>query len=136
MKLDEIDKCRVPKDEMQEGGLSHEDPTNLRSKVPQVSFFAYLFSRVYWILSLVTKVTKFVCMYVCMFICFMQKLQDDLQTLGTKLQLHEDNIRFLRTLKDKLVDSIIDLQGIFFFLPQHNDVFSKRLHEFLLFQLP
>ncbi|KAG7014701.1 Protein DEFECTIVE IN MERISTEM SILENCING 3 [Cucurbita argyrosperma subsp. argyrosperma] len=70
MKLDEIDKCRVPKDEMQEGGLSHEDPTNLRSK----------------------------------------KLQDDLQTLGTKLQLHEDNIRFLRTLKDKLVDSIIDLQ--------------------------
>lgn len=70
MKLDEIDKCRVPKDEMQEGGLSHEDPTNLRSK----------------------------------------KLQDDLQTLGTKLQLHEDNIRFLRTLKDKFVDSIIDLQ--------------------------
>lgn len=72
MKLDQLDNSKVPKDEMQDGGLSLEDPINLHSK----------------------------------------KLQDDLQTMGMKIQLHEDNIRFLRTLKDKLVDSIIDLQVI------------------------
>ncbi|XP_038878420.1 protein DEFECTIVE IN MERISTEM SILENCING 3-like [Benincasa hispida] len=72
MKLDQLDNSKVPKDEMQDGGLSLEDPVNLHSK----------------------------------------KLQDDLQTMGMKIQLHEDNIRFLRTLKDKLVDSIIDLQVI------------------------
>ncbi|XP_050942833.1 protein DEFECTIVE IN MERISTEM SILENCING 3 isoform X1 [Cucumis melo] len=72
MKLEEFDNFKVPKDEMQDVELSHEDPINLHSK----------------------------------------KLQDDLQTMGMKIQLHEDNIRFLRTLKDKLVDSIIDLQVI------------------------
>uniref|UniRef100_A0A0A0L6R1 Protein DEFECTIVE IN MERISTEM SILENCING 3 n=2 Tax=Cucumis sativus TaxID=3659 RepID=A0A0A0L6R1_CUCSA len=70
MKLDEFDNYKVPKDEMQDVALSHEDPISLHSK----------------------------------------KLQDDLQTMGMKIQLHEDNIRFLKTLKDKLVDSIIDLQ--------------------------
>ncbi|XP_022141241.1 protein DEFECTIVE IN MERISTEM SILENCING 3-like [Momordica charantia] len=72
MKLDQIDKLKVLKNELQDGGLSPADPIDVCSK----------------------------------------RLQDDLQTLGMKIQLHEDNIRFLKTLKDKLVDSIIDLQVV------------------------
>lgn len=104
MKLDQLDNSKVPKDEMQDGGLSLEDPINLHSKVPLVTLTCLLDS------EFSEKSYK-----VVMFIWFMQKLQDDLQTMGMKIQLHEDNIRFLRTLKDKLVDSIIDLQGILFF---------------------
>ena len=46
----------------------------------------------------------------------MQKLQDDLHMLGTKIKEHEDSIKFLKTQKNKLDDSILDLQGIIIFL--------------------
>ncbi|CAA0813021.1 Protein DEFECTIVE IN MERISTEM SILENCING 3 [Striga hermonthica] len=39
-----------------------------------------------------------------------QKLQDDLQELGQRIKHHEDNIKCLKTLKNKLDDSILDMQ--------------------------
>ncbi|XP_062148579.1 protein DEFECTIVE IN MERISTEM SILENCING 3-like isoform X2 [Alnus glutinosa] len=39
-----------------------------------------------------------------------KKLQDDLHMLGTKIKEHEDNIKFLKSQKNKLADSILDLQ--------------------------
>lgn len=45
----------------------------------------------------------------------MQKFQDDLQKLGLRIKQHEDNIKFLRTQKNSLDDSILDLQGMHYF---------------------
>jgi hypothetical protein len=46
----------------------------------------------------------------------LQKLQEDLHVLGMKIKHHEDNIKFLKSHKNKLDDSILDLQGILNFL--------------------
>lgn len=43
--------------------------------------------------------------------CNLQKLQHDLQEIGEKIKHHEDNIKCLKTLRNKLEDSIIDMQG-------------------------
>ncbi|KAK4431327.1 protein DEFECTIVE IN MERISTEM SILENCING 3 [Sesamum alatum] len=37
-------------------------------------------------------------------------LQDDLQELGEKIKHHEDNVKYLKTLKNKLEDSILEMQ--------------------------
>ncbi|KAL0458894.1 UNVERIFIED_CONTAM: protein DEFECTIVE IN MERISTEM SILENCING 3 [Sesamum latifolium] len=39
-----------------------------------------------------------------------KKLQDDLQELGEKIKHHEDNVKYLKTLKNKLEDSILEMQ--------------------------
>ncbi|KAJ6969659.1 protein DEFECTIVE IN MERISTEM SILENCING 3 [Populus alba x Populus x berolinensis] len=39
-----------------------------------------------------------------------KKLQEDLHVLGMKIKHHEDNIKFLKSHKNKLDDSILDLQ--------------------------
>lgn len=36
--------------------------------------------------------------------------------LGLKIKQHEDNVKFLKNEKNKLEDSILDLQGILIFL--------------------
>lgn len=43
MKLDQIDKSKVPNDEMQDGGLSIEDSSSIRSKVLQFTFTKIIF---------------------------------------------------------------------------------------------
>lgn len=43
----------------------------------------------------------------------LQKLQDDLQELGLKIKHHEDNLKYLKTLKSNLDESILDMQGVF-----------------------
>ncbi|XP_023533709.1 protein DEFECTIVE IN MERISTEM SILENCING 3-like isoform X2 [Cucurbita pepo subsp. pepo] len=43
---------------------------------------------------------------------FSKKLEEDLQTFGMKIKQHEDNIKFLKTQKNKLDESILDLQII------------------------
>ena len=43
---------------------------------------------------------------------FLQKLEEDLHMFGMKIKQHEDNIKFLKTQKNKLDESILDLQGI------------------------
>lgn len=42
MKLEEFDNFKVPKDEMQDVELSHEDPINLHSKVSRVTLTCLL----------------------------------------------------------------------------------------------
>lgn len=42
----------------------------------------------------------------------MQKLEDDMQQLGEKIKHHEDNVNYLKTLRNKLEDSIVDMQGM------------------------
>ncbi|XP_023533710.1 protein DEFECTIVE IN MERISTEM SILENCING 3-like isoform X3 [Cucurbita pepo subsp. pepo] len=42
---------------------------------------------------------------------FSKKLEEDLQTFGMKIKQHEDNIKFLKTQKNKLDESILDLQS-------------------------
>uniref|UniRef100_A0A1J3GJ32 Protein DEFECTIVE IN MERISTEM SILENCING 3 n=1 Tax=Noccaea caerulescens TaxID=107243 RepID=A0A1J3GJ32_NOCCA len=39
-----------------------------------------------------------------------KKLQSDLEVMGTKLKHHEDNLKFLKAQKNKLDESIVDLQ--------------------------
>ncbi|XP_011080655.1 protein DEFECTIVE IN MERISTEM SILENCING 3 [Sesamum indicum] len=39
-----------------------------------------------------------------------KKLQDDLQELGEKIKHHEVNVKYLKTLKNKLEDSILEMQ--------------------------
>ncbi|KAL3653638.1 hypothetical protein CASFOL_003319 [Castilleja foliolosa] len=39
-----------------------------------------------------------------------QKIQDDLKEFGEKIKHHEDNIRYLNSLKNKLEDSILDMR--------------------------
>ncbi|XP_057767567.1 protein DEFECTIVE IN MERISTEM SILENCING 3-like [Salvia miltiorrhiza] len=39
-----------------------------------------------------------------------KKLEDDLQQLGEKIKHHEDNVSYLKTLRNKLEDSIVDMQ--------------------------
>ncbi|KAL0304416.1 UNVERIFIED_CONTAM: protein DEFECTIVE IN MERISTEM SILENCING 3 [Sesamum radiatum] len=39
-----------------------------------------------------------------------KKLQDDLQELGEKIKHHDDNVKYLKTLKNKLEDSILEMQ--------------------------
>ncbi|GFP81117.1 protein defective in meristem silencing 3, partial [Phtheirospermum japonicum] len=39
-----------------------------------------------------------------------QKIQDDLQEFGEKIKHHEDNIKYLKSLKNKLEDSILDMR--------------------------
>ncbi|KAI3458002.1 hypothetical protein Pfo_014665 [Paulownia fortunei] len=39
-----------------------------------------------------------------------KKIQDDLQELGEKIKHHEDNVKYLKTLRNKLEDSILDMQ--------------------------
>ncbi|KAI3471221.1 hypothetical protein Pfo_027884 [Paulownia fortunei] len=39
-----------------------------------------------------------------------KKLQDDLHELGQKIKHHEDNVKYLKTLKNKLEESILDMQ--------------------------
>ncbi|CAA3010564.1 Hypothetical predicted protein [Olea europaea subsp. europaea] len=41
---------------------------------------------------------------------YSKKLQDDLQVLGQKIKYHEDNLKYLKTLKNRLGDSILDMQ--------------------------
>ncbi|KAL2558735.1 Protein DEFECTIVE IN MERISTEM SILENCING 3 [Forsythia ovata] len=41
---------------------------------------------------------------------YSKKLQDDLQVLGQKIKYHEDNVKYLKTLKNRLEDSILDMQ--------------------------
>lgn len=41
---------------------------------------------------------------------YSKRLQDDLHTIGMKIKQHEDNIKFLKSQKNKLDDSILDLQ--------------------------
>ncbi|KAJ9159676.1 hypothetical protein P3X46_025161 [Hevea brasiliensis] len=41
-----------------------------------------------------------------------KKLQDDLHVLGLKIKQHENNVKFLKNEKNKLEDSILDLQVI------------------------
>ncbi|GAV66192.1 hypothetical protein CFOL_v3_09702 [Cephalotus follicularis] len=41
-----------------------------------------------------------------------KRLQDDLQLLGVKIKQHEDNIKFLKTRRNKLDDCILDMQVI------------------------
>ncbi|XP_042984093.1 protein DEFECTIVE IN MERISTEM SILENCING 3-like isoform X5 [Carya illinoinensis] len=43
-------------------------------------------------------------------IYYSKKLQDDLHMLGMKIKEHEENLKFLKTQKSKLDDSILDLQ--------------------------
>lgn len=42
----------------------------------------------------------------------LQNYQDDLQKLGLRIKQHEDHIKFLRTQKNVLEDSILDMQGM------------------------
>lgn len=42
----------------------------------------------------------------------LQKLEDDLQQLGEKIKHHEDNVSYLKSLRNKLEDSIVDMQGM------------------------
>lgn len=42
-----------------------------------------------------------------------QKLQDDLEGVGRKIKHHEENIRYLKTSKRKLDESIFNKQGIY-----------------------
>lgn len=42
----------------------------------------------------------------------LQKLQDDLQELGLKIKHHEENVKYLMTLKSNLDGSIVDMQGL------------------------
>ncbi|KAG8381135.1 hypothetical protein BUALT_Bualt06G0090900 [Buddleja alternifolia] len=39
-----------------------------------------------------------------------KKLQDDMQELGKKIKHHEDNLKYLKSLKNKLEESILDLR--------------------------
>ncbi|KAL0340967.1 UNVERIFIED_CONTAM: protein DEFECTIVE IN MERISTEM SILENCING 3 [Sesamum radiatum] len=39
-----------------------------------------------------------------------KKLQDDLHELGDKIKHHEDNVKYLKTLKNKLEESIVEMQ--------------------------
>ncbi|KAJ0038737.1 hypothetical protein Pint_22664 [Pistacia integerrima] len=48
-----------------------------------------------------------------------QRLQDDLQTLGLKIKLHEDHIKLLKSQSNKLDDSILESQGTFILLTQY-----------------
>lgn len=41
-----------------------------------------------------------------------EKLQDDLRCLGLKIKQHEDNLKFLQTQKNKLMESILDQEVI------------------------
>ncbi|BFG23500.1 hypothetical protein CerSpe_097740 [Prunus speciosa] len=45
-------------------------------------------------------------------IYYTKKLQDDLQMMGMKIKQHEDNIKLLKSQRNKLDDSILDLQVI------------------------
>lgn len=42
-----------------------------------------------------------------------QRLQSDLEAMGHKIKQHEDNLKFLKSQKNKLDESIVDLQGEF-----------------------
>lgn len=42
----------------------------------------------------------------------LQKYQDDLQKLGIRIKEHEDIIKFLRTQKNSIDESILNLQGM------------------------
>uniref|UniRef100_A0A2P2KHU1 Protein DEFECTIVE IN MERISTEM SILENCING 3 n=1 Tax=Rhizophora mucronata TaxID=61149 RepID=A0A2P2KHU1_RHIMU len=42
-----------------------------------------------------------------------KNLEDDLQMLGMKIKQHEENKKMLNNQKNKLEDSILDMQGIF-----------------------
>jgi hypothetical protein len=48
--------------------------------------------------------------------------------LGTKIKEHEDNIKFLKTQKNKLADSILDLQGIIIFLFAIDSLLIEQIH--------
>lgn len=39
------------------------------------------------------------------------RIQSDLEAMGIKLKLHEDSLKFLKAQKNKLDESILDLQG-------------------------
>ena len=43
---------------------------------------------------------------------YVQKLQDELEKIGSKMKQHEDNLKFLKTQKSQLDDAILDLQGV------------------------
>lgn len=40
-----------------------------------------------------------------------KRLQSDLEAMGNKLKQHEDNLKFLKSQKNKLDEAIVDLQG-------------------------
>ena len=58
----------------------------------------------------------------------MQKLQDDLRMLGMKIKQHEDSIKLLKTQKNKLDDSILDMQGILLLFWMHAWAAWRKLH--------
>lgn len=43
---------------------------------------------------------------------FLQRLQDDLESLSLKIKQHEDNIKSLKAQKNMLDDSILDKEGM------------------------
>lgn len=44
------------------------------------------------------------------------KLQSDLQAMGIKLKQHEDNIKILKSQKNKFDEAIFELQGLIFII--------------------
>ncbi|KAK4489722.1 hypothetical protein RD792_000357 [Penstemon davidsonii] len=55
-----------------------------------------------------------------------KKLEDDIKELGQKIKHHEDNIKYLKTLKNKLDDSILDMQVS---LGKHHTSSSTSINE-------
>ncbi|KAH6794728.1 hypothetical protein C2S52_005205, partial [Perilla frutescens var. hirtella] len=52
-----------------------------------------------------------------------KKLEDDLQQLGEKIKHHEDTVSYLKTLRNKLDDSIVDMQVA---IGKHHTSLSKE----------
>lgn len=48
-------------------------------------------------------------------IYFWQKLEDAMQEIGLKIKHHEDNVKFLKSQKNRLDDSILDIRGTVYF---------------------
>ncbi|KAL6500950.1 hypothetical protein OROHE_025147 [Orobanche hederae] len=56
-----------------------------------------------------------------------QKLQDDLHEIGQRIKHHEDNLKYLKALNNKVEESIVDMQAI---LEKHNKAsFSTTLNK-------
>lgn len=52
------------------------------------------------------------------FVVSLQKYQDDLQKLGLRIKQHEDIIKLLRTQKNSIDESILNLQGMRYWCQQ------------------
>lgn len=40
-----------------------------------------------------------------------KRLESDLEAMGNKIKQHEDNLKFLKSQKNKMDEAIVDLQG-------------------------